>query len=847
MFGWSPPNILATLVLLVSLLLLFDRSPTQAKPYPKQNILSTYTAGNLGGFNEGLWPELVNYKNGHYIERDKRSPTEVEDESPNGSEGKTISVKPRKRQGIETPIQPLTSDSVLDKDTFPHLNSEENVRSNVGQPESDSIALSVEEEKKAVDDTTTDTSTPRPVEESRENAKSSDLKSQESNDGQEKEQDSSTKESVNGVQIQLQESNHLKTEAKADSSSAILNKDQGTVNKLSGNERENKAESSRPVDENAQVRSVQESGRLGNVPSDKNGIKFSGSYPQLDNSQSNTGIKTNPQETQTTVASNVNKQVNVDAKITTAKVETPVTTTPSKDQNTAAPAESNAASSTAKTQSSSQENAAINTVPQVQNVPVEPVRDALGNSGSEIVTTRGASDLDSFAERDTEPKPSNGPEVGHFQVDDKSADLEINANSAGVKVKAKPASLQVVSRPGSHSPSAGAQERSLYHHYHYPPYHPHHHWYPGMRRSYGHFHGHHFFHPYHSLPERRGFDSFYDEAPFYRRHMRYWYPRRHRHHFHDSDLYERSRMEEPESYPKYRGRRRHKRRFRHMNGPYRRQFYNNIPIMNSMESPPMGMTPEEGTMPQLPIGGGMPFTQRQNIITPMPAPINIAGNPPPGLVGGVNAANFAMNGLNGMNGMNGLNSFNEVNQMNSLNAFNGISGVNGMNNMGTMGLNSLGQMRTMEGLPAGFNSGMEGNGNTGEIPGTARALGTRNANTLPESPRMAFKKTAILSNKKSKSVTKEHATDQKTNPKRNITSVNFEKTHSTESKHKGKVNIKSWEKNSEAISQTERVYVKGTRTTSVSSKCQIFWEIRNKENKRKSKKKTYRISTTRTA
>ena len=791
MFGWSPPNILATLVLFISLLLLFDRSPTHAKPYPKQNILSTYTAGNLGGFNDGDWPELVNFKNGHYIERDKRSPTEVEDESPNVSEGKTISVKPGKRQGIETPIQPLTSDSGLDKDTFPRLNGEENVRSKVDQPESESIGVSVEEEKKAVDDTTTDSTTARSVQESTENAKSSNLKSEESNDGQEKEHDSSTKDNVEGVQ--QEESDHLKTKDKADSSSAILDHDEGAVNKVSGNEGNNKAEQRRPVDENAQVRSVQESGKLGNVPSDKNGVRFSASSPQLYNSQSNSGIKANSQETQTTIGSNINKQVNVDAKITTAKVEATGTTTPSKDRNTSAvPSQSNTVSSTAKTQSSSQENAAIHTVPQMQNVPVEPVRDALGNSGSEIVTTRGASDLDSYTERDTEPKPSNGPEVGHFQVDDKSADLEINANSAGVKVKAKPASLQVVSRPGSHSPSAAAQERSLYHHYHYPPYHPHHHWYPGMRRSYGHFHSHHFLHPYHSFPERRGFDSFYDEAPFYRRHMRYWYPRRHRHHFHDSELYERSRMEEPDSYPKYRGRRRHKRRFRHMNGPYRRQFYNNIPIMNGMESPQMGMMPEAGTMPQLPIGGGMPFTQRQNVITPMPAPINIPGNPPPGLLGGVNAANFAMNGLNGING---LNNFNELNQMNSLNAFNGISGIHGINNMGTMGLNSLGQMGTMEGLPSRFSSGMEGNGNAGgEIPGTARDLGTRNANTPTEIPRMAFKKTKILSNKKSKSVIKEHANDHKIDPKRNSTNVNFEKTHSVEGKQKGKVNIKSWEK-----------------------------------------------------
>lgn len=47
---------------------------------------------------------------------------------------------------------------------------------------------------------------------------------------------------------------------------------------------------------------------------------------------------------------------------------------------------------------------------------------------------------------------ADGGPPSHFQVDDKSADLEINANSAGVKVKAKPASLQVVSRPGSHLP-----------------------------------------------------------------------------------------------------------------------------------------------------------------------------------------------------------------------------------------------------------------------------------------------------------------------------------------------------------------------------------------------------------
>ena len=799
MFGWSPPNILATLVLCLSLLLLFDRSPTQAKPYRKQDILSTYTAGNLGGFNERDWPELINYKNGHYIERDKRSPTEFEDESPNGNEG-----EPRKRQGIETPIQPLTSDSGLDKDTFPHLNSEENVRSKVDQPDSKQIGVPVEEEKKAVEDTATDSSTTQHRQDSTDNAKSNTLKSEESNEGQEKEHASLSNKNVNGVQTQQGETDQLKTEDnhgndKADSSSETLNNNQSTENKISASVGESKTESSRPVDENAQVRSVQENNngitKLGNVPTDKNAVRFPGSSPSLENSQSNPlidDVKANRQEAQATITNNVNKQVNTDeTKITTAKVETPVTTTTSRDQNAAAPTENNAVGSSAKTQSSPQESATIHTVPQMQNVPVGPVRDALGNSGSEIVTTRGASDLDSYTERDTEPKPSNGPEVGHFQVDDKSADLEINANSAGVKVKAKPASLQVVSRPGSHSPSGAAQERSLYHHYHYPPYHPHHHWFPGMRRSYGHFHRRHFFHPYHSFPERRGFDSLYDEAPFYRRHMRYWYPHRHRHHFHDSDLYERSRMEEPDNYPIYHGRRRHKRRFRHMNGPYKRQFYNNIPIMNGMESPQMGMTPEEGTMPQLPIGGGIPFTQRQNIMTPMPPPINVAGNPPPGLLGGINAANFAMNG------MPGLNNFNQANQMNNLNAFNGISGINGMNNIGAMGLNSLGQMGNIEGLPGEINNGMEGMGgmeNGGVIPGATRAVDTSNIKPPSEAPRMAFKKTAILSSAKSKSETKELSHDQKMDPKRNASHANFEKDHSAEKKNKGKVNIKSWEK-----------------------------------------------------
>ena len=53
------------------------------------------------------------------------------------------------------------------------------------------------------------------------------------------------------------------------------------------------------------------------------------------------------------------------------------------------------------------------------------------------------------------PLPQDGGTVtqtgepSHFQVDDKAAEIEVNANPAGVKVNAKPASLQVVAKPGT--------------------------------------------------------------------------------------------------------------------------------------------------------------------------------------------------------------------------------------------------------------------------------------------------------------------------------------------------------------------------------------------------------------
>ena len=815
MFGRSPPNILATTVVCFLLFLQFQWFPTQAKPYSKQEFLSTYTAG----VREEDWPEFVNYKNGQYIERSKRSPTEVEDETLDSLVEKTLSVRARKRQGIETPIQPLNSDSGLH---LPHLSTEANVRSTVDQPDSQSDGVTVEEEKKAVDDV----SNTNESKESDNNVKPS--TENESNEGHQDENVSSSTENVNENKQGATESK----QDKADSSKVILNTDSSTENKTSKGTEESKADLSRSVDENAQVRTVQEGAsrikKLGNIPNDKSGSISSS--PEKDKSGSVTStIKTNQQKIQTTTTNNVTEQqVDTDvSKLAAAKPET--TGLISSDKKPEAPIEKRPPTNA---QLSSQESKPINIVPQINREPGEPVRDALGNSGSEIVTTHSPreAERDSYTERDAEPKASNGPEVGHFQVDDKSADLEINANSAGVKVKAKPASLQVVSRPGSHAAS-GAQDRSFFSHYHYPPYLPHHHWYPGFRRSYGHIHRRHSFNPYAPFPERRSFERLYDEAPFYRRRLHYWYPHRHRHHFQDSYLYERSQLEEPEEFSRYRRRRRHKRRFRHVNGPYRRQFSsNNIPIMNGMESPQMGVPPEEGTMPQLPIGPGQPFAQRQNIITPMPPPINVAGNPPPGLLGGMNAANFAMNEMNNFNGLNQVNS-----------AFNGIGSI------GTTGFNTPEKIGAIEGLPIGMNGGLEEIQAAEQTPGMIRELPNRK--TLAETPRKAFKKTAIVSGKKNNhTITKEHSHHQTTAPKNND-SDEGKKMHTTSSTKKAKINLKSWEKTLKRYhrfnkftskSHQKHQFRRSTKSSSLDSK------TKNVEGKRPQKRRISHLHSQRT-
>ena len=58
-------------------------------------------------------------------------------------------------------------------------------------------------------------------------------------------------------------------------------------------------------------------------------------------------------------------------------------------------------------------------------------------------------------------------EPSHFQVDDKAAEIEVNANPAGVKVNAKPASLQVVAKPGT--PAVPIFHPSIHLAQHYAP------------------------------------------------------------------------------------------------------------------------------------------------------------------------------------------------------------------------------------------------------------------------------------------------------------------------------------------------------------------------------------------
>ena len=172
---------------------------------------------------------------------------------------------------------------------------------------------------------------------------------------------------------------------------------------------------------------------------------------------------------------------------------------------------------------------------QITTKPTETVDDTetstatstISESTEDSISKRQATEsllLTKRSEKETHDIQEGGA-PSHFQVDDKSADLEINANSAGVKVKAKPASLQVVSRPGQHGiappmmpfmpPPVPVIHHLPHHHRHHHHHHRRHHYIEPIFFSpfhhdnfmpYGHFEGHehgygwgepNFFAPYH--------------------------------------------------------------------------------------------------------------------------------------------------------------------------------------------------------------------------------------------------------------------------------------------------------------------------------------------------------------
>ena len=390
----------------------------------------------------------------------------------------------------------------------------------------------------------------------------------------------------------------------------------------------------------------------------------------------------------------------------------------------------------------------------------EPIKDKLGTSGSEIVTTTHEADEERLPyDRDAESKTS-GPEVGHFQVDDKSADLEINANSAGVKVKAKPASLQVVSKPGSHSAAADAPlARSFYDHYRYPPLHRPHPWLPAFRTP---LRRHHMYHPYGFYPRdwlparhRYEYDPEFLDAPLYGR--RSWYHHHRRHHYHRPYLYGRSHMEAPVRRSRFHygepWGRRYRRRFHRSKAPLRRRLYDRfgIPVTNNFASANMNVPPEADTLPQLPfnpqVAGQMmlPPAQRQNIVTPMPAPINLIGNPPPSIMSGTN--------LMGVSGMSNFGAMNALGGLGGAGDYSGLTGLTGVNGM--EGGAGDGMSASTGGLGDAM-AGLEG------VRGSRRQVEAG----LPENGGAPVKKAAIQSSKAAKTDLKQSKRDQHASKRR---------------------------------------------------------------------------------
>ena len=786
MLGWSPPRILAVIALSFSTILSFSKAPTFAKPYPQQTIRYENIAGVFHELNGGQWSDKVNLENDHGQGRNKRSPTEDVDN--------TLSAVPaRKRHGIETPIQPLATES--GGNSISREDTNESLRSKVDQPKSgDSIGLSVDDKDKilsnsqvlvlnnethnmgsesVIDKTHGHLSFNKNTSESQTNEQPATKKSEGLNGSGEQ-----PKGNVVDVMNRVQDPS-AQEQRKADPNTELPNRNQDNNNEASES---NNAAGKTDISQKSTINSAEARGR---IPSDKESINSS---PKV-TGKANTANREIQEES--------NNQNGMASKISTPS-----------QASTGSSAGTKATQANVGSQAASQSNRQAG-----QTTSSEPIRDTLGTSGSEIVTTTRAPYNDLPYYRDAESKPSSsGPEVGHFQVDDKSADLEINANSAGVKVKAKPASLQVVSRPGSPSSTDVPSARSMYPHYRYPPFYRPHYWRPG--RLFGPLQRRHVLRPYPRdwlpFPHRYDYDPEDIDAPSYRRHYRYPHHRRHR--YHEPYMFERSWVEAPEHRSRYRydepnndrryRRRFHRKRFHHMRSPVRHHLYNryNIPVMNNFALPNMNFAPEADTIPQLPFGSQMTEqimrspAQRQNVVTPVPPPINVFGNPPPGVMNGANS-NFM-----GMNGMNAFKEMNEMNEVGASNEFGGINDMNGVNGFNGMGGNSLG-LSPIPGLNGGMDERMTSMWGT---QGTRRDLGVVMPHPLPEVADRPVKKAAIQSENP-------HSTKQETNDKKDHKRILKDHSRNKSSK-KSHLNLKGWKKILKHRHNSNTIYSKRHRS-----------------------------------
>ena len=131
---------------------------------------------------------------------------------------------------------------------------------------------------------------------------------------------------------------------------------------------------------------------------------------------------------------------------------------------------------------------------------------------------------------------------------------------------------------------------------------------------------------------------------------------------------------------------------------------------------------------------------RHDIVTPVPPPVNVYGNPPPGILNGEAANMFGMVGMSGMGRMGG---------MNGMNAFNGMPGMGGLGMVGfgmngppLPGMNGLGFNGIGMNTPGMFGmTGMNDQlGDQEQFNGISRSLGSRN---VYSEPRFHVKKAAI--------------------------------------------------------------------------------------------------------